>query len=853
MRTRINLNEEWRFRSEAPDGVEEAEDASSAWRTLSLPGDINAALVRDGVIPDPHIGANGREAYWISSKVWLLERQFRYDGESKHLDLCLDGVDGPAEIFLNGECLGTVRNAFHPHRFAIEDRIKERNTLTIRFLCLEKELGSERVDELAGWPKRRVLLRKPQFNFGWDWALPLPSIGIMGGVWLEAHDGARIRDLAIDARLDGRVDIKLDVSAAAKVGCSLELSIRGHGYESTRSVELSSCRSYLSIQVPDPKLWWPNGMGEAALYEYSARLLRNSEALDTRSGRFAFRKVEIDEAPFTEDAGSGMSFWLKINGRRVFCKGGNWIPLELWPAEVRDEQYRFYLGKAADAHFNMLRVWGGGIYERDIFYDLCDQLGIMVWQDFMFASAGYPEDVLRPFVIREAEYQIRRLRNRPSVVLWCGCNEDVFSWSAKTAENDGDYHTDEMPVPDDGFHVDRMRDDPRLYTMLLRGLVSKHGQGVPYVESSPMSHDDQGNSYQSGNAHLSSWKYALFQTDGKPRRFREHFERAISFDSEFCIQGPCSEETLRRFLTSEHAWPPDDVWIYHIQRGHADLPHYEQTMTIAGDIFGEITDLQTYVKHGQATHVEMMRAEFESARRDRPNNGGTMMWMFNDCWPTSNWSIIDFYRIPKPSYYAAKRACHPVLPIVMERKGVIEFFMSNDGPKPVSVHARWGRQRLDGTILVDEETDLEVGAMSSTRFARMDRDCGADEFFFISASADGKRLSTVTHFSNGWRDVPWPEPGFDVRILDSIRSGSRHRTSVEVKAETYLRLFHFDLPEHCWLDDNDFDLPKGDTHTVTIESAKPLAAEELACRTWNSETRLGSTCCIRGELVGSEA
>ncbi len=215
--------------------------------------------------------------------------------------------------------------------------------------------------------------------------------------------------------------------------------------------------------------------------------------------------------------------------------------------------------------------------------------------------------------------------------------------------------------------------------MILRGMVSKYGLGIPYVESSPQApYDDVGNWPNSGNSHISCWKTALFDPDKHPENWRKHFEQVCSFNSEFCIQGPANVKTIKKFMAPENHWPPNEAWIYHIQRGHRKIPHYEQTMFIAGATFGEINTLQKYVKYGQATHVEQTRAEYESARRDRPNNGGTMSWMYNDCWPTSNWSIIDYYRQEKPAYYAAKRACATVLPIIFERKGKIEFFVGND-------------------------------------------------------------------------------------------------------------------------------------------------------------------------------
>jgi beta-mannosidase len=228
-------------------------------------------------------------------------------------------------------------------------------------------------------------------------------------------------------------------------------------------------------------------MGEQALYNYAVELVVAGEVVDLCEGRLGIREVEILEEPFTEEAGPGISFWITINGERVFCKGGNWIPQELWPAEATEEQYRFHLQKAAEAHFNMLRVWGGGIYERDIFYDLCDELSIMVWQDFMFASAGYPVDLLRGEIIAEAQHQIARLRNRPCICLWCGCNEDVYSWGPPNEEAADSLAADTgvCSEPHESVRVNRLRDDPQIYSpsSACSGTTSACASGSTIVSS----------------------------------------------------------------------------------------------------------------------------------------------------------------------------------------------------------------------------------------------------------------------------------------------------------------------------------------------------------------------------------
>lgn len=875
MRT-TNLNQGWLCRDTAPNGGAASAFSqvyldSAAWQAIPVPGDVNAMLVAAGRMPDPRVDDNARQCYWVTGRDWWYRLVFDTPLDSATCpctDLCLDGVDGHADLYLNGERLGRLENAFRPYRFDVTNKLNRAapNVLLIRFQSIDAVLGGPRQNEHSFGDGRRAWMRKPQFTFGWDWSLPLPSIGLAGGVWLEHYAGARLLDVSLQTFVSGRVDFALQVTTDARdAGYRVDLRVRGHGAEIVRRLERPGrVRSYTSLQIDQPRLWWPNGFGEPALYDYEVDLIVGGQVADRRVGRFGIRESRLIEEPFTAEAGPGRSFWLEINGRKIFCKGANWVPPEMWPATAAPEQYEFYLRKAAETNFNMLRVWGGGIYEREQFYDLCDKLGLMVWQDFMFASGGYPVDTLRAEIIAEAEYQIRRLRNRACVVLWCGCNEDVFSWSLPDEKASATADTGIFNEPGVGRRaVNRLRDDPQIYSMILRGLVSRDGRGAPYVESSPQSHDDFGNLPESGNSHLSCWKYALFQTGragafndqllatGKPfalrdsgahpEDFRGHFEQVCSFDSEFCIQGPCAAATLRRFLTPAHQWPPDDVWTFHLQRGHAQLPHHEQTLFIAGALFGEIDSLAKYVKYGQATHAEMMRAEFESARRDRPNNGGTMFWMYNDCWPTSNWSVLDYYRRPKPAYYAAKRACAPRLPIIFERGGRVEYFFSNDGAEACRAEVVFGQARLDGSGVWEKQALVEIAGGATVRFFALPRSDLAlypGDYLFIEARVDGEALPRVTYFPALWKDVPWPKPKVSCTLLEEEQGAEGWIGRLQVATDTYARFCHLALPETAepfWLDDNFFDLVAGDSRVVTLRSARPIRLADVRVGHWHTD------------------
>ena len=861
---RVDLSGEWRIIGLPPQGAKagrlrKPDPRRGDWLPCSVPGDVNAALVKAGRMPDPRFGANGRRCGWVIGKDWWYRRVFDLDRPSTCAALVIEEAYGPAEVWLNGRLLGQMRNAFRAFRFDVSGLLKPRgNELLLRFESVERLIGRP-ADPCFGWEDaKRGTLRMPNYTFGWDWALPLPPVGLGAAVTLELDRSCRLVDAAVRTFVSGRVDFSFEVTPEAKAaGYRIDVEVRGHGarVKSTLSRGLeggetggdgswrtppataAAHRSWVSLNIPRPKLWWPRGYGEQPLYDYTVSLVVGGKVVDRRTGRLGLREVRLIERPFRSQSGHGMTMALQVNGVEVFCKGGNWIPLELWPGTVKAADYDLHVRKCAEANFNMLRVWGGGIYERERFYDRCDELGVMVWQDFMFASQGYPLPTIRDEVLAEAQFQLRRLHNHASVVLWCGCNEDVHSWSF---HSEIERRPEQAVVVGEGrWRFDRLRQDVELYA-LLRGLTAQWGHGAPFVQSSPASREDAGNAPISGNSHISCWKHALFNTGDRPELFRGHFEQVCSFNSEFCIQGPCSVAAFRRFMPPESLWPPNEDWIYHIQRGHRKLPHHEQTMMIAGGIFGEIRSLQDYVKHGQATHAEMMRAEFESARRDRPDNGGTMVWQFNDCWPTSNWSIIDYYRRPKPSYYAARRACAPLLPIIFERGGRIEFFFANDSREAHAVELTYGAEDLSGRRLWTRRLTRRVAANGTERFDSLPRDDRGSpgEYLFIDARADGRPLDRVTYFPGLWKNVPWPDPRLSAEMAGRSRAGGVHRLRLRLRAKGYARFCH--VRTRRWnprvdFSDNYFDLSAGAERSIEVTSPSRLSLDDLIVGHWLTE------------------
>ncbi len=826
-----------------PERIEKPDPKSGDWMDVEVPGDVNATLLKYGLVKDYKIDANSLDYEWVTGKEWWYRLEFDAPSVGKEkAELILECVDGYADVWCNDAYLGELKNAFHPFRLNVLGALRKKdNVILVRFKSLDQLLGGKRFDGLRTWFRRRAFIRKNFFSFGWDWVHGIPSLGLAGEVRLEVDNTCRLQDFSLRPYTSGRLDCHVEVSEETSgKDYEIHFTLRGHGEHIERRFSREErCRSYITVNVPNPKLWFPNGYGEPNLYEYSIELIVNKKVVDSKAGKIGFREVGIVEKPFAPEEGPGFSFEIQVNGHTAFCKGGCWIPLELWPVLSTREQYEVHIRRAKEAGFTMLRIWGGGVYEKDIFYELCDQYGIMVWQDFMFACTGYPLPLIMDEVIEEANYQIRRLRNHPCIAIWCGMNEDVYSWDMRNA-----YWIEQAEAAKKGepWAVDRVRDDPILLTMILRGLISKYGLGVPYTESSPDSKDDEGNQPNSGNCHIHCVNYR------KPKsalKFREFFEQVCSFDSEFAIDGPCNMKTLRQFVSPEKlTWPPHKEVVYRMSMGGQydsvaeNSTHYNIIWRVAKELFGRIDGWEDLLKKGQTMQLELIRAEFEGSRTFRPNSGGTLMWMYNDCWPALDWSIIDYYHRLKPAYYSSKRACEPLLPIIFEKQGFMNFYFGNDSLEKGKARLEFGQENLQGEVKWSRKRTIDLPFNSTAKFysiSRKELSLEPDDFLFVKTVVNGARLPVVTYFPNLWKTVPWPEPDAKVRCSKPSEKNGERVLPVTVTTGKYLRLAHVyvkDGRDDVTFSDNYFDLPAGASHTVYISSKKRINPDEIALGHW---------------------
>ena len=658
-RAGLELDGEWEFRR-APAG---------AWRPATVPGCVHADLLAEGLIEDPLAGAREGELRWIEEADWEYRTIFdvpRELLESERLELDFQGLDTYAEISLNDSLLCRADNMFRRWRVPCEGLLRASgNVLRVYFRSPVKtvEAAWNALDpKLPGGP--RVLTRKAAYQYGWDWAPRYVTSGVWRPVYLRAWGAARILDLEIvqkrvterSAALAARFEI--EASAAGRVALAVYFGDRSVANAAADLVAGTNTVS-VDFEVPEPRLWWTNGLGEPHLYHCLGELKSGGVAIDWAERWVGIRTIELVE----ERDAAGRSFSFRLNGVPLFIKGANYVPPDCFPSRVTPRQREYLVAAAADAGMNMLRVWGGGLYEDDSFYDLCDEYGILVWQDFMFACAMYPGDeAFLANVEQEAVENVERLRGHACIALWCGNNESDEGWrhwgwqrelgisAADSLRIWGDYET--------------------LFHVLLPSVVARCAPGTPYVPSSPRYGRAEARSLEEGDSH-----YWGVWHDGEP--FEILSEKIPRFMSEFGFQALPALSTIEGFAGAGETVDSSVLAAHqkHPRGGEIILSYMERSYRVPND-------LASFAYVSQLLQAEGMKIGIEAERRAMPRCMGTMYWQLDDCWPAVSWSSIDYYGVPKALYYFARRAYRDVLVSPVVENGAVRVYVVSDRQEP---------------------------------------------------------------------------------------------------------------------------------------------------------------------------
>lgn len=790
------------------------------WYPATVPGSVHSDLRSNGLIPDPFFRDNEAKLQWIGYEDWEYATSFNVDPRvlaRDRLTLVFEGLDTYATVLLNEREVLSADNMFRRWLVDAKALLKPKgNSLRVVFRSpIDEVLPRMRATsyELPAvndqGEKTSPHTRKAPYQYGWDWGPRFVTSGIWQPVRLEAWDEARISDLYVTtpkvAANEAEIAAQVTISAVRPVEASVVLDAGPGVAPARRTVSLAAGENVVTVplRIERPKLWWPNGLGDQPLYTVRARL-STARAADEASHRIGIRTVELRQ----KNDEWGKSFEFVVNGVPVFAKGGNWIPADSFPERVTAERYRHLIDSCRRANMNMLRVWGGGIYENDLFYDLCDEMGILVWQDFMFACSMYPGDeAFLDNVRHEAIDNVVRLRNHPSIVLWCGNNEVETAWAHWGWK-------DRLPA--------KLWDDYlKLFHGVLPDVCAKLDPSRAYWPSSPSSNlEDDADSQRIGDVHYwGVWHASL--------PFRDYEKQKPRFMSEYGFQSFPLKATVETYAIPEDWNIESPVMKAHQRhpRGNELIREYMLRE------FAEPKDFDSFLYVSQVLQAEGMRIGSEHLRRLMPRNMGALYWQIDDCWPVASWSGMDYYGRWKAMHYYAARFFDDVLLSTVERDDGVEVSIVSD-----RVAASRGVLRLRlldfaGQPLLERSAPVEVAPLASRVVATVDAAevdaAGPREAMFLHATleVDGTIVSRSSHYFR-----PFKELKLRRAEVEPVVKGRRGAVRVALSSKTLARALYLSLDgAEGHFVDNFFDLVPGEPVEVAIEG-KGLTPEEVRRR-----------------------
>jgi beta-mannosidase len=659
------------------------------WKTVKAPVSVHTALLQTGQIEDPFYRDNEEKLQWIEQEDWEFQATFNADAEllaHAHLEMTFRGLDTYAHVYLNDSLLVETDNMFRSWTVDVKPFLRPgENVLHVYFESPTKKVETawkELGYELPGGI--RTMSRKAQFHYGWDWGPKLVGCGILKLPEITAWNDLILENMVVAtqslssdrARMVARFQYRCDTPGP------VTFILRDGKRKSIEERKLYAGEHQDSIlfDVDDPQLWWCNGMGEPHLYDFAIEVKRGVKLVERHDVRVGIRTVELVQAPDT----NGKSFYFKLNGKPVFAKGANYIPQDMFQDRVTPDDYRRTINDALAANMNMLRVWGGGIYEDDLFYQLCDAHGIMVWQDFMYACAMYPgSGSFLKNAAREALEQIDRLRQHPCIVLWCGNNENNEAW----------HNWGWQMQFNEAQRAQVWRDYKTLFMDLLPNYVANNALGVPYWESSPSFGRANPKSLKEGDSH-----YWGVWHDEEP--FEVLNKKVPRFMSEFGFQSFPDWRTIEAFTLPADRELESKVMLAHQKhpRGNALIAEYMKRDYRLPKTF------QDFVYVSQLLQAEGMRTGLEAHRRNKPYCMGTLYWQLNDVWPVASWSSVDSYGRWKAMHYQLRDVFAPVVALPIAEGDILNLYACSDLPDSTVVDVQVRAFDFDGKALSDVET-----------------------------------------------------------------------------------------------------------------------------------------------------
>ncbi|NOU47572.1 MAG: glycoside hydrolase family 2 protein [Bacteroidales bacterium] len=615
---------------------------------MQLPAEVHRVLFENDLIPDPYFGNNEIDLQWIGMQEWIFSCDFIPDSNlfnSEQIELQFPGLDTYCTIYLNDRLLLQSDNAFRSWSIPVKRLLREgNNTLKLRFLPIDSIQDSAAKQYPFSFPESRCFSRKAPYQSGWDWGPTYKTMGITKAIKLLGWNNAVLRNLTIRQNSietnEASICFVGEIESAHKQEVTIKIS-NDTSQPIHQQIILESGLNHFEIpyKISNPQLWWPNDLGEQHLYRFNVSMIQDDEEIDKQRVKTGLRSIKLIQKPDS----IGTSFYFEVNGKPVFMKGTNYVPQDNFVTTITPARTRKLLADAAAVHMNMIRVWGGGIYPDDDFYQVCDSLGLLVWQDFMFAGTMYPFD--SAFIANvevEAREQIQRISSHPSLALWCGNNEvsEAFhNWgwqkSLKWTANDS---------------IRIWKGYQQIFEDLLPNLVNEYDSGRPYWPSSPSVGWGRAESMTRGDSHY----WGVWWGE---QAFSKYEEKVGRFMSEYGFQSMPEMSTISKFTNPVKLTLHDTLLQSHQKhkRGKYLIDKY------MADEFPVPEKLEDYVYMSQLVQASGMVRAIEAHRRAMPYCMGTLYWQLNDSWPAISWSSIDYYGNRKALHYHLNEVFAPVL------------------------------------------------------------------------------------------------------------------------------------------------------------------------------------------------
>ena len=820
----VEISENWTFKN----------NIDSLWLEASVPGDVHMDLLKNGLIEDPFYRLNEHDLQWIDKTDWEYKTEFdlsKKDINSHSLSLDFHGIDTYSSIYLNDSLIATTDNMFIGKTVDIKNLAKlGKNKLYVKLYSpinkgvqlhdsLGYDISSFNANDLAeigkveGNKRVSVFTRKAPYHYGWDWGPRLVTSGIWQPINIKKWNYFNIEDLYIKQKtLDESASLvaEIEVESYLEIDEMISEIYVDNQKVSTDLIYINKGANKIEIPftIKDYELWWPNGMGDQNMYEIKVKLQSNNNFVTT-SKRIGLREINL----VTSEDSIGNNFYFEVNKKPVFMKGVNYIPQDIFLNRVSDDKYEELLNSAVDANMNMIRVWGGGIYENEIFYNLCDEKGLLVWQDFMFACAMYPGDQeFLKSVEQEAEFNVKRLRGHPSIALWCGNNEVRSAWKNWGWEKD----VIENQSPEIANEISKAYDD--VFHKILPKVVNNLDSSTAYWPSSPGSTFSGGTeSYTSGDAHY--WGVWW----GK-ENFESYNQKVPRFMSEFGFQSFPEFSSIDKYTNESDYSIYSDVMKSH-QRSSIGNKTIEDYML---RYYNKPKSFKGYLYVSQILQAYGVSMGMEAHRRNKGYSMGSLYWQLNDCWPVASWSSIDYFGKWKALHYSTKKAFQPVLISFFKSDSEIELHIISDLLESKEVNLNLKVLSFSGEILHETNKNYSLQQNSTMKVESLSIDWLNKNFdpksslVVASLFSDEKEISNNIYYLTKFKDIILTKPLIEYEINELINTFEVSLTSKNLVKNVFV-----DIASSQNFSDNYFDMIPGKEYKISINKEESLTLDDI--------------------------